>query len=186
MAKLYLVRHAKAAANFAEAEDPGLSDEGRESAVDLALKLEALGPLPVLSSPLQRAQETAAPLANRWGSVAEISAAVSEVPTPPEIAMQGLAARGPWLKRIAAQRYADQPGILRAWRQGVVGSLLSCRSDIVIFTHFMVINVAMGAALKDDRLVLFQPAHCSCTVFENGDGSLKLLERGAEASTQVL
>jgi len=186
MSKLYLVRHAKAAANFAEADDPGLSDEGREHAVDMALKLEHLGPLPLYSSPLKRAQETAAPLANRWGSIAEVTAAVSEIPTPPDVAAQGLAARGPWLRRIASQRYADQPGILRAWRQGVIGSLLSCRTDMVIITHFMVINAAMGAAMKDDRLVLFQPDHCSCTVFENGDGSLKLVERGAEAVTQVL
>lgn len=186
MSKLYLVRHAKAAANFAEAADPGLSEEGRENAVDMALKLEPIGPLPILCSPLQRAQETAAPLANRWGEVADISAAVAEIPTPPDVAADGLAARGAWLKRIAGQRFADQPGILRAWRQGVIGSLLSCRTDIVIVTHFMVINAALGAALKDDRLVLFQPDYCSCTIFENGDGSLRLIERGAEAATRVL
>ncbi len=186
MAKLYLVRHAKAAASFAEAADPGLSEEGREHAVDMALKLEPLGPLPILASPLQRAQETAAPLANRWGSVAEISAAVSEIPTPPDVASQGLEARGAWLKQAAGQRFGDQPGMLRAWRQGVVGLLLSCRADMVIVTHFMVINAAMGAALKDDRLVLFQPDYCSCTVFDNTGGSLRLIERGAEAATRVL
>ncbi len=186
MAKLYLVRHAKAAAGFSEAEDPGLSEEGRDQAVDLALRLEHLGPLAIQSSPLKRAQETAAPLANRWGEVADITGTVAELPTPPDIAAAGLAARGPWLQRIAMQRYADQTGILRAWQQGIIGSLRSCRIDTVIFTHFMVINAAVGAALNDDRLVLMQPDFCSVTVLENGGGMLALVQRGTEATTKIL
>ncbi|MBX3454738.1 histidine phosphatase family protein [Ferrovibrio sp.] len=186
MAKLYLVRHAKAQAGFSEAEDPGLSEEGRDQAVDLALRLEDLGPLPIQTSPLKRAQETAAPLANRWGETPEVTAMVAELPTPPDIAAQGLAARGPWLQRIASQRYADQAGILRAWRQGIIGSLQSCRIDMVIVTHFMVINAALGAAMGDDRLVIMQPDYCSVTVFENASGSLALVQRGAEASTRIL
>jgi len=186
MAKLYLVRHAKAAAGFAEAGDPGLSEEGREQAVDMALRMEPFGPLPIQTSPLQRAQETAAPLANRWGEIPDVTATVAELPTPSDIAAQGLAARGPWLQRIAAQRYADQPGILRAWRQGIIGSLLSLRIDTVVVTHFMVINAAMGAAMDDDRLVVMQPDYCSVTVFENASGSLALVQRGAEAATKIL
>ena len=39
MARLYLVRHVKAAARFDEDPDPGLSEDGKEAAVDLALGL---------------------------------------------------------------------------------------------------------------------------------------------------
>lgn len=186
MAKIYLVRHAKASASFDEAEDPGLSDEGRENAVDMALRLEPLGPLPLISSPLKRAQETAAPLANRWGMVAEISSAVSEIPTPAEVKEQGLAARGAWLKSIAGQRWGALSGSLRAWRQGVIGTLTSSRQDCVIVTHFMVINAAIGSALDDDRVVLAQPDYCSVTVLESVGGRLSLVTRGFEAPTRVL
>ncbi|WP_341898958.1 histidine phosphatase family protein [Ferrovibrio terrae] len=186
MSRIYLVRHAKAAARFDEDPDPSLSDDGKEAAIDLALELEKLGPLPIYSSPMERARETALPLANRWGSVPEVSAAFSEIPTPAEIAEQGIKARGPWLQQIANQRYSTQPSIIRAWREGVIGMLRSCRSDTVIFTHFMVINAAMSAAMNDERMVVMQPDYCSCTVVETTMRGLSVVSRGAEATTKVL
>jgi broad specificity phosphatase PhoE len=186
MSRIYLVRHAKAAARFDEDPDPGLSDEGKETAVDLALDFEKLGPLPIYTSPMERARETALPLANRWGLVPEVSAAFSEIPTPPEIAEQGIKARGPWLQQMASQRFGVQPPIIRAWREGLIGMLKSCRSDTVIFTHFMVINAAMSAAMNDDRMVVIQPDYCSCTVIETTMRGLSVISRGKEASTKVL
>ncbi|WP_300302516.1 histidine phosphatase family protein [Ferrovibrio sp.] len=186
MARLYLVRHAKAAARFDEDPDPSLSDEGKEAAVDLALQLEGLGPIPIYTSPMERARETALPLANRWGVIPEVSAAFSEIPTPPEIAQQGIKARGPWLQQLAGQRYPAQPPIIRAWREGLIGMLKSCRSDTIVFTHFMVINAALSAALNDDRMVTSHPDFCSCTVVESTSRGLNLLSRGPEAATKVL
>lgn len=186
MARLYLVRHAKAAARFDEDPDPGLSEEGKEAAVELALDLEKIGPCPILTSPLERARESSLPLANRWGIQPEVSAAFSEIPTPPEIAQQGIKARGPWLKEIAGQRFGNQPPLIRAWREGLIGMLKSTRSDTVIFTHFMVINAALGAATNDDRVVIMQPDYCSCFVFEMTGRGLSVVSRGVEAATAVL
>lgn len=186
MARLYLVRHAKAAARFDEDPDPGLSDEGKEAAVDLALTLEPLGPTPIYTSPLERARATALPLANRWGIVPEVSAAFSEIPTPSEVAQQGIKARGPWLQQVASQRYSQQAPMIRSWREGLIGMLKSCRNDTIVFTHFMVINAALGAATDDDRMVIMQPDHCSCTIIESSMRGLALVARGAEASTPVL
>lgn len=186
MSRIYLVRHAKAAARFDEDPDPSLSEDGKEAAVDLALELEKLGPMPIYTSPMERARETALPLANRWGLVPEVSAAFSEIPTPQDIAEQGIKARGPWLQQIANQRISVQPSIIRAWREGLIGMLKSCRSDTVIFTHFMVINAAMSAATNDDRMVVMQPDYCSCTVVETSMRGLAVVSRGAEASTKIL
>jgi broad specificity phosphatase PhoE len=186
MARLYLVRHAKAAARFDEDPDPGLSEEGKEAAVELALEMESLGPMPIYTSPMERARETALPLANRWGVVPEVSAAFSEIPTPNEIAEKGVAARGPWLQQLAGQKFPVQPPIIRAWREGLIGMLKSCRSDTIVFTHFMVINAALGAATSDDRVVVSQPDYCSCTVVESSSRGLSLISRGLEASTKVL
>lgn len=186
MSRIYLVRHAKAAARFDEDPDPSLSEDGKESAVDLALDLERLGPMPIYTSPMERARETALPLANRWGLIPEVSAAFSEIPTPAEVAEQGIKARGPWLQQIAGQRYGTQPPIIRAWREGVIGMLRSCRSDTIIFTHFMVINAAMSAATNDERMVVMQPDYCSCTVVETSMRGLSVISRGNEASTKVL
>ncbi|MBV9044707.1 MAG: histidine phosphatase family protein, partial [Alphaproteobacteria bacterium] len=66
MARIYMVRHGKAAAGFGEDMDPGLDATGKAQAEAVAQKLAPLGPLAILSSPLKRAQETAAPLAALW------------------------------------------------------------------------------------------------------------------------
>lgn len=186
MARLYLVRHAKAAARFDEDPDPSLSEEGKDAAIELALEMESLGPMPIYTSPMERARETALPLANRWGMVPEVSAAFTEIPTPNEVAERGLAARGPWLQQLAKEKYPAQPPIIRAWREGLIGMLKSCRSDTIVFTHFMVINAAMGAALNDDHLVVMQPDYCSCTIVETSSRGISLISRGTEAQTKVL
>ncbi len=68
MQKLFLIRHGKPAAVWGEAdEDPGLDDAGRaqaEAARDHLLSLpEDQRPRRVVSSPLRRCRETAAPTA---------------------------------------------------------------------------------------------------------------------------
>src|SRR3989338_8555405 len=80
MVRLYLVRHGRAAASFAEARDPVLAPEGRAQAEVLAGRLAPLGPLPIVTSPLRRTRETAAPLARRWGRAARVEPAVAEIP----------------------------------------------------------------------------------------------------------
>ena len=59
---LYLIRHGRASAGFAEASDPGLDEVGRTQAETAAQELASLGPLPLITSPLKRARETAVPL----------------------------------------------------------------------------------------------------------------------------
>lgn len=186
MARVYLVRHGKAASGFSEATDPPLSDEGNRQAADLAHMLMDLGPLPILSSPLLRARETAGPLAKQWGVEPAVSAAVAEIPTPEDVLALGLVARGDWLRRVSRQRYSELNAGLRAWRQGVVDKMLACPGDTVVFTHFMVINAALGAATDDDRLVIAQPGYCSVYAFETIANELKLVQTGRQADTVVL
>ena len=64
--RLILVRHAKAASGTPDALRP-LTPEGREAAQALGQELRAKRPDAVLSSPLLRAHETAAPIAEAAG-----------------------------------------------------------------------------------------------------------------------
>ena len=68
MTRIHLVRHGQAAAGFGAHKDPGLNDLGRQQAAAVAELLAPLGPLPVYSSPLARAFETARPLASIWNA----------------------------------------------------------------------------------------------------------------------
>jgi broad specificity phosphatase PhoE len=79
MPLIHLVRHGRAAASFAEAADPGLDDLGRAQAEAVALRWAGKAPIRVLSSPLRRTRETAAPLAGRWSVTPSIETRVAEI-----------------------------------------------------------------------------------------------------------
>lgn len=182
MAKLYLVRHGHAAAAYGEDADPGLSESGRAQAVDAAVRLAPLGPLPILVSPLRRCRETALPLEHRWEVEAEVEEAVAEVPSPePDIAK-----RVAWLRRVMERHWAGVEPALRGWRDHVAARLLQCTEDTVVFSHFVAINAAVSVATGDDRVISFRPNNCSITVLETTPDGLKLVELGGEAETQVL
>ena len=182
MVRLYLVRHGKAAASFAEAHDPGLDETGRAQAEKLAERVAPLGPLPIVTSPLRRTRETAAPLEQRWRFTARIEPAVGEIPSP----VNDPPTRGLWLRDVMAGRWSAQPNELREWRQGVADALLALERPTLVMTHFVAINVAVGIADGDDRVVGFAPDNCSITVLDVEDGRLRLVRRGAEAATPVL
>ncbi|HUJ48347.1 MAG TPA: hypothetical protein VLV55_14525, partial [Rhizomicrobium sp.] len=60
-------------------------------------------------------------------------------------------------------------------------ALLAIPEDTAVFTHYIAINVAIGAAAGDDRVVVFSPDNCSVTILETDGGVLRLIEKGREA-----
>jgi len=182
MPRLYLVRHGRAAATFAEAADPGLDALGRSQAEAVAARLAPLGPFALVSSPLKRARETSEPLAALWRREPAIEPAVAEIPSPPGM---GLAERAEWLRGFMAGSWRDASRDLAQWREEAIAALAALRDDTVIFSHFIAINVAAGAAERDDRVILFRPDNCSVTILEVENGALRLVERGHEAETKV-
>jgi broad specificity phosphatase PhoE len=182
MPRLYLVRHGRAAASFAEAADTGLDELGRSQAEAVSTKLSPLGPLAIVSSPLKRAQETSAPLAARWQRKPVIEMAVSEIPSPADM---NFAERAQWLRAYMGGSWRAATPDLAQWREEVVAALARREEDTIVFSHYIAINVAAGAALGDDRVVVFRPDNCSVTVIDIDNGKLRLVERGHEAETKV-
>lgn len=182
MPRLYLVRHGEAAATWDNATDPGLSTLGLEQARAAATALAAKSaPLELVTSPLARARETAAPLEDLWRRKARIEHGVAEVPA------QGIAfaARRQWLSKLMGAGWSQVEPELRRWRQGVIDAILALPTDTVVFSHFIAINVAAGAALDEDAVVCFNPANASITALEAQAGRLRLIELGEEAQTRV-
>ena len=182
MPRLYLVRHARPEATFSEAADAGLDRTGLEQAEAVADRLAALGPLDIVVSPLKRTRETAAPLERRWTRSGRVEPGVGEIPSP----MADPAARGVWLRQVLQGRWHDTDAAIQAWRRTVIATLTQIAEPAVVFSHFVAINVAVGEATGDDRVTAFSPDHCSVTVIDVADGTLRLVERGAEAATRVL
>jgi broad specificity phosphatase PhoE len=190
MSRLYLVRHAKPASAWGEDPDPALDSLGHIQADGAAQRLsQSLARLSVYSSPMRRCRETAAPLCQLWNSPMQLFSAVAEIPSPPldaagrrEWLTRGM--RGTWSELNEAAP-AGSPDYL-LWRRALIDALLGIRQDCVIYTHFIAINVAVGAAQKSERVVCFRPDHASVTIIEADDSSLHVLQLGREADTAVL
>ena len=179
--RLVLVRHGQAAAGWDADLDPGLSELGRRQAAAAAVGLESLSPRPILTSPLRRARETAAPLERAWLATAVVEPGIGEIPSPTD----DLTARTTWLRQIMTGTWDDAGPEVRTWRQGVLDTLTGQSTGAVAFSHFIAINAAVGAATGDPRVVCFLPDNGSRTVVDVVDGRLRLVERGAEAETVV-
>lgn len=180
--RLYLMRHGKAAATFAESEDAALDPAGLAQATAVAARLAPLGPLPIVSSPMRRTRETAAPLERLWGRPARVEPAVSEIPSPGV----PMAQREQWLRGIQGSRWPLVSPELQSWRTALIATLTAISEPTVVVTHYVAINAAVGAAVGDDRVRIFGPDNCSVTVLDAEAGRLRLVERGAEAETRVL
>ena len=177
---VYLIRHGAAAAAWSDALDPGLSDEGREHAREVARHFADHPRCHVVSSPLARARETALPLAEHWQMPITIEQRVREIPS--DVPMDE---RKAWLWKIMASRWPDvEPG-LHAWRENAARAVRGFERDTLVFTHFMVINTLVALATNDERLVCFEPDYGSVTQFRCDTDALSLASIGRARKTLV-
>ena len=180
MSKIYLVRHGKAAKGWGMDSDPGLDELGHSQARATAEELAPLGPLDIISSPMARARETARPLAEIWGLTPRIETQVTEIPSPDDSTN-----RIGWLESVMAAKWPNLQPQLQSWRSGVIEALCSLSLDTVVFTHFIAINVAVGQANGDDRVVNFLPDNGSVTIIEANESILNVIQQGLEAKTEI-
>jgi len=181
MPRLYLVRHGRAAAGYGDHADPGLDELGHEQAAASAAQLADVGPIPMITSPLTRARETANALERRWNTVAVVDPAVGEIPSPSD----DFAERQTWLQQALAATYADLGPRYSSWRTMVVEQLLRLHDDTVVFTHFVAINAAIGHAIGDDRVMISPVGNGSITVFEHDHRTLTLVETGEHDAAPI-
>jgi len=181
MPKIFLIRHGRAAAGWGESADPGLDAKGLEQAIQASGAMQAMHPMPIVSSPMARARETAAPLAKAWGCTPEIDARFSEIPTPKHIP----ANRKAWITDILSKQWDAMDAALQAWRDRLLAAVHSLKGDTVVFTHFIAINAIAGAAIDNGSLVVFMPDNASITKVAVEGPAITLLEKGAEMPTLV-
>jgi broad specificity phosphatase PhoE len=180
---VHLVRHGRAAAGWDVDPDPGLDEAGRRQAIAVSERLGPLGPMALVSSPLRRCQETAAPLSRGWRRPLTLDARVAEIPSPDGIAMSD---RVTWLRDAMRGTWADLGERYTDYRDAVVGAIAATATDTTVVSHFVAINAVIGAALGDDRLVIRSLDNCSVTVVDVApDGTLTLVEGGHEADTLI-
>ena len=189
MARLYFVRHARPWAGWGEEPDAGLDETGKAQAEDAARALtESLDRMPIYTSPLRRCRETARPLERLWQQKARVLDAVAEIPSPPAHLPDGQqwlkqAMEGTW-QALRDSAPPDSPDYL-AWRETLLRALASIDQDSVIFSHYIAINVVVGAAQMRDEVVCFRPDHASVTRVDVSLNGLEVVELGRERKTIV-
>ena len=172
--ELVLVRHAQPvrveAGTVTGPADPGLSPLGGEQATRLADWLAAERPDAVCTSPLRRARETAAPLADTLGLAADVVDGVAEYDagSGEYIPIEELRAANDerWYATIEG-RWDDTGGIdPRTFQARVVpafetliGRFAGCR--VVVVTHGGVINVFLAHLLGLATPLWFHPEYTS-------------------------
>lgn len=181
--RVTMVRHGQAEAGFSDDLDPGLSELGRQQAEAAADALASTGPQPIVCSPLRRCRETAEALARRWGTEPVVDPAVGEIVSPADAA--GLDARGAWLRQAMQGSWAELGEEHRLWRRSVLDAVVGFEVDTVVHSHFVAINVVVGAATGDDRLVCFMPDNCSWSTFDVDGDNITVVELGRQATTEV-
>ncbi|OUR79232.1 hypothetical protein A9Q83_05210 [Alphaproteobacteria bacterium 46_93_T64] len=182
MANLYFVRHGEASSSWETSSDPGLSDLGWRQAEEVANEIDLqIKPVAIYSSPLLRAKHTASPLEKKWNRQADIIPAISEIPSG-NISMDE---RRNWLNQLMTGQWKEQPDHLMSWRSGILDVLNSQTEDAVFFTHFMVLNVIVGAISGASGIVSFRPDNCAVTKVDVTNGIARLVNKGDEAHTIV-
>jgi broad specificity phosphatase PhoE len=194
MPTLYVVRHGRVAASPIDPNDPELSAEGQSQATAVAEQLctRLPGKLPILTSPLRRCRETAAPLSALWGVQPVVEPRIAEVPGPPPDALpreewlrRALVAEWPELIELGQSLVKGYDSTLASWRAGVLEMALAWPHDAVIFSHFVPVNVLTGRATGSERVACFLPDHTSVTVFATTRDDIRLVERGREQKSRV-
>lgn len=182
--KLFLIRHGRASAGWDTAVDPDLDDLGWQQAHEVARQLALNQKVSrVVTSPLQRCQQTSQPLCELWKISADICPEVSEIPSPEGVTM---ANRVEWLRVAMVGTWGALGPHYTTYRDELVAFVRNLNVDTVVFSHFIAINAVVGAILGDDRLIIHRLDNCAITIIERDhDGTLTLVQSGREADTLI-
>lgn len=181
MTRLFLIRHAEPEGQWGGKDaDPGLTKTGKVEATAAGERMAVHGRMKIISSPLKRAKETAAGVASIMGGQVQVDPRIGEVAAPPGTSdrRKWLDETFPWGDQRTMRKWASTDPALQQWRQGVLQAATTLTEDAVFVTHYIAINVLVGAAMKSDFTIVCRPEFASITEMIVEDGQLIALFRG--------
>jgi len=181
MVDIYLVRHGEAVSRWGQDPNPGLSHLGRQQARQVRDELERYADLDLVSSPMERALETAQPLATALRKKVRVDDAYREIPSP-----VGIEDRQAWLSGFMRQSWQEQGPEILEWRERAWNALFELQRHTAIFTHFMIINAICSRLMEAPETVCCVPDNGSVTRLCLDSKSLKLVEVGRQHQTQIV
>ena len=173
--EIVLVRHALPVRVDASPDggtaDPGLSDRGQQQSHRVLQALAGEDVAAVYSSPLARARETAAPLADALGLAVQVVDGLKEFDSDDSsyVPIEELRASGDprWERLRRGELYSAgvDPVAFRARVVAAVESVVPHHPGgrAVLFSHAGTINAYAGHVLGQVRPIWFAPTYCSLT-----------------------
>lgn len=192
MTNIYVVRHG--AVNNPLEADPVLSVAGQQQALQSAQQLMQLtAPIAIISSPLQRCQQSAKLLANAWQTQMTIDQRVREVPSP----MSEPHVRSIWLHQMLHNTWTQMRNsgdhhtagygkVLSDWQSGLQTLIKECQQDVVIYSHFFIINALLGMANRQGCIMQAMPDHGAVFQFKKAVDALTLVKSGLEMPSLII
>jgi len=173
--ELLVIRHAEpvrvtAAESGGAPADPGLTERGQEQATRLAAWLAPERLDHVVSSPLRRALETAAPLAEATGLRVEVDEHVGEYDRNADsyIPVEELReTKDDQWQAMVEGRWEDyggeSPHVFRARIEPALDRIVAAHpgGKVAVVCHGGVVNVYLAAVLGLDRHLWFEPTYTS-------------------------
>jgi broad specificity phosphatase PhoE len=172
MTKLILVRHGMPdEGHLLQPQDPPLNKTGQRQAAQIAERLAGEGIFRIVSSPQMRAQNTAAPLADRLGLVIEMVEGLAEVDRytdryrSPETIRKENPERWEEFQNSPARFFGRGDVEFRTAVLDAFASILAGQRQqtIAVFTHGMPIKTLLVHALGLTTPAKFAIGHCSVT-----------------------
>jgi probable phosphoglycerate mutase len=168
MTELLLLRHALPVSGHA---DPGLSDVGHAQAERVARWLKGSRIDGLVTSPLRRARETAAPIEAALGLTADVIDDLREweVDDPTYVALEDMAADDPRLLAVAEGRYDDFVPQLdtKAFQRRTVAAIDEVfarypgEERVVVSTHGGFISAYLGHIIGARQVMWFSAEYTS-------------------------
>ena len=180
---LIFVRHGEASGSWGEHPDPGLSESGVSQSEKLISNnsLQLLEDYIFISSPMSRAQMTAAPLIKKYKKSLLIDSIFSEIPSSKVIASE----KKEWLKKIMTMNVDVLPQDVAEWRNRIISRTLSFSDNTIIFSHFMVINAVVSGLMKRSEIMCFYPDYTSITQITLQNNRAISISLGDEKKTLI-
>jgi broad specificity phosphatase PhoE len=174
MARLFLVRHGEPLDDWGGGADPGLSRFGRNQVDHSAQRLVEFGPLKIVSSPAKRAQESADPAAKLQRQKVILEPRIGEVQPP-----AGVTDVRAWMlenfSSSSTKTWGDVDQRMRTYRDNVLAAVRGVEADTAMFTHYVAINIIVGAALRVDDIAVCRPDFASITELKVEKGDLRMV-----------
>jgi len=179
---IILVRHGEAASAWSEHPDPGLSVNGVVQAKEVSKTFgEKFLGYGLLSSPKIRAIETMRPIELNQQKQFVVLDILSEIPSQ-EIEAED---KKEWLTSIFTMPIDQLPDPVKAWRQNLILWVEGCKKNVIVTTHFMVINALISYLSKQNTMTSFHPGYASRTEIWLENGVVIKLELGDSKKTTI-